>query len=382
MIGVPSERWGETPLAVVVLREGASATAEEIIAHCRDRMAHFKAPTRVEFAAALPRTANRQAQEVRVARNTLAGIRGGRAPDQLDDRRDACRRYSGPTGPPSTTRSFGRGYPLLLFAPGGVNSEIAFWPNSAVNPIRDFADEFMVIGMDQRHAGRSPAPAAAFSYDLTVGDQLAVLDDLGIERAHVMGGCIGVAYNLRIIQAAPGRISAAVCQDPVGVDASTSLQVFQDMFAPTLALARTKGVAAVVEAAMTGVWFVENNAAGPFQRRIHDDPAFRAQILAMSDAEYIAVIEDFVAGIWPPDEPLFLRRRGMAQELSGPAAGPARQRSLPPNWHLPPHLRARSSGRVFGRRLPLAGEAARHDRRDPRVPARARGLVRARLPGF
>ena len=200
---------------------------------------------------------------------------------------------------------FGRGYPLLLFAPGGVNSEIAFWPNSAVNPIRDFADEFMVIGMDQRHAGRSPAPATAFNYDLTVGDQLAVLDDLGIERAHVMGGCIGVAYNLRIIQAAPGRISAAVCQDPVGVDASTSLQVFQDMFAPTLALARSKGVAAVVEAAMTGVWFVENNAAGPFQRRIHDDPAFRGQILAMSDAEYIALIGDFVAGIWPPDEPLF-----------------------------------------------------------------------------
>ncbi len=200
---------------------------------------------------------------------------------------------------------FGRGYPLLLFAPGGVNSEIAFWPNSAVNPIRDFAGEFMVIGMDQRHAGRSPAPAAAFSYDLAAGDQLAVLDDLGIERAHVMGGCIGVAYNLRIIQAAPGRISAAVCQDPVGVDASTSLRVFQEMFAPTLALARTKGVEAVVDAAMTGVWFVENNAAGPFQRRIHDDPAFRAQILAMSDAEYIALIEDFVAGIWPPDEPLF-----------------------------------------------------------------------------
>ena len=57
VIGVPSERWGETPLAVVVLREGAAATAEEIIAHCRDRMAHFKAPTRVEFVAALPRTA-------------------------------------------------------------------------------------------------------------------------------------------------------------------------------------------------------------------------------------------------------------------------------------------------------------------------------------
>ena len=200
---------------------------------------------------------------------------------------------------------FGQGYPLLLFAPGGVNSEIAFWANSAVNPIRDFADEFMVIGMDQRHAGQSPAPAAPFSYALTVADQLAVLDDLGIERTHVMGGCIGVAYDLRIIQEAPARISAAVCQDPVGVDASTSLAVFQEMFAATLSVAGTKGVEAVVEAAMTGVWFVENNAAGPFARRIHDDPAFRTEILAMSNDAYITLIEAYVAGIWPADEPLF-----------------------------------------------------------------------------
>jgi pimeloyl-ACP methyl ester carboxylesterase len=200
---------------------------------------------------------------------------------------------------------FGQGYPLLLFAPGGVNSEIAFWDHSAVNPIRDFADEFMVIGMDQRHAGQSPAPAEPFSYDLTVGDQLAVLDDLGVERAHVMGGCIGVAYNLRVVKEAPSRISAAVCQDPVGVDDSTSIDVFNDMFAATLAVARSSGVKAVVEAAMTGVWFVENNAAGPFARRIHDDAVFRDEILGMSDAEYVALIEAFIAGIWPPDKPLF-----------------------------------------------------------------------------
>ena len=57
VIGLPSERWGETPVAVLVLREGESASAEEIIRHCRERMAHFKAPTRVEFVDTLPRTA-------------------------------------------------------------------------------------------------------------------------------------------------------------------------------------------------------------------------------------------------------------------------------------------------------------------------------------
>ena len=45
---------------------------------------------------------------------------------------------------------FGSGYPFLLLAPGGVNSQIEFWEHSAVNAITEFSDEFMVIGMDQR----------------------------------------------------------------------------------------------------------------------------------------------------------------------------------------------------------------------------------------
>jgi long-chain acyl-CoA synthetase len=55
VIGVPDERWGETPKAVVVLVEGSPATADDIIAYCRTQMAGFKCPTSVDFVAALPR---------------------------------------------------------------------------------------------------------------------------------------------------------------------------------------------------------------------------------------------------------------------------------------------------------------------------------------
>ena len=57
MIGVPSEQWGETPLALIVPREGVTVTTEEIVAHCREQMAHFKTPRRIEFVEELPRTA-------------------------------------------------------------------------------------------------------------------------------------------------------------------------------------------------------------------------------------------------------------------------------------------------------------------------------------
>jgi long-chain acyl-CoA synthetase len=55
VIGVPSERWGETVKAIVVAAPGASPTAEELIEHCRDRVARYKCPTSVDFADALPR---------------------------------------------------------------------------------------------------------------------------------------------------------------------------------------------------------------------------------------------------------------------------------------------------------------------------------------
>jgi long-chain acyl-CoA synthetase len=55
VIGVPSSRWGETPVAFVVRRPGFQLTADELIAFCRQRLAHYKCPARVEWTGALPR---------------------------------------------------------------------------------------------------------------------------------------------------------------------------------------------------------------------------------------------------------------------------------------------------------------------------------------
>jgi fatty-acyl-CoA synthase len=56
IVACPDEKWGEVPKAYVGLKPGMTATEEELIAWCRDRLSHFKCPKLVEFTT-LPRTA-------------------------------------------------------------------------------------------------------------------------------------------------------------------------------------------------------------------------------------------------------------------------------------------------------------------------------------
>jgi acyl-CoA synthetase (AMP-forming)/AMP-acid ligase II len=55
VVGRPDERWGEVPVAFVVLRAGQSATADELIAHCAGQLAKYKVPKGITFLEALPR---------------------------------------------------------------------------------------------------------------------------------------------------------------------------------------------------------------------------------------------------------------------------------------------------------------------------------------
>ena len=62
VVAQPDPKWGETPCAFVELKPGASATAEELIEHCRGRLAHFKAPKAV-VVGPLPKTSTGKIQK-------------------------------------------------------------------------------------------------------------------------------------------------------------------------------------------------------------------------------------------------------------------------------------------------------------------------------
>ena len=73
VVGLPHEKWGEAPYAFVVLKPGASTSSEDLRAHCRAKLAHFKVPHGFTFVPELPRTATGKIQKY-VLRNNRPNI--------------------------------------------------------------------------------------------------------------------------------------------------------------------------------------------------------------------------------------------------------------------------------------------------------------------
>jgi fatty-acyl-CoA synthase len=76
VVGIPHPHWGERPKAFVTLNEGSTATAEELMAFCRGRLAHYKCPDVIEFGP-LPKTSTGKVQKFRLRDREWTG-QGGR----------------------------------------------------------------------------------------------------------------------------------------------------------------------------------------------------------------------------------------------------------------------------------------------------------------
>ena len=121
------------------------------------------------------------------------------------------------------------GDPVLLIAPGGMRSANDVWNGVVWNPRVRLAADHRLIGMDQRNAGRSTAPVSGDDgWPTYRGDQLGLLDHLGIERCHLVGMCIGGPYIVGLLRAAPERFASAVLLQPVGIEGNRP--AFYEMF--------------------------------------------------------------------------------------------------------------------------------------------------------
>ena len=113
----------------------------------------------------------------------------------------------------------GEGPPVLLIAPGGLDSNVSKWAMSPWHPVDQLQTSFTTIAMDQRNSGGSFGPVSAGDgWGTHLADQLGLLDHLGIEKAHFLGMCIGGPYIANVMKQAPERVLSAVLLQPVGID--------------------------------------------------------------------------------------------------------------------------------------------------------------------
>ena len=123
-------------------------------------------------------------------------------------------------------QTFGNGFPVLLFAPGGLRSRMEMWPAPPGGPPRPWVDwttalpeaGFTAVAMDQRNAGGSRTDIKAdHGWHTYAADHIALMDHLNFEKFHVLGGCIGGSFCLKAVEMAPHRVTSAVLQNPIGL---------------------------------------------------------------------------------------------------------------------------------------------------------------------
>jgi 3-oxoadipate enol-lactonase len=173
----------------------------------------------------------------------------------------------------------GEGDPLLLIM--GLGADSTGW----ILQRKPFAERYQVIVFDNRGVGRSSCPPPPFSTEQMAGDALAVLDAVGIERAHVLGVSLGGAIAQHVALRAPERVRSLILA-ATWAGPSVWRSRVRDV---QLAVARTAGREALITLRMLFVFspllFNDNpQLADLIQKTLLESPATLEGYLAQVDA--------------------------------------------------------------------------------------------------
>ena len=137
----------------------------------------------------------------------------------------------------------GDGPPLLMYAPGGFDATIEKWTTQGVYAriklLEHLPKKYRCIVFDRRECGHSGGRVEAVTWQHYALQGKRLLEKLGIERAHVMGGCMGVSCVMAFAVAYPQATQSMLCWWPVG-GAKYRIKA-HERFAQHLAFVRASG---------------------------------------------------------------------------------------------------------------------------------------------
>ena len=197
-------------------------------------------------------------------------------------------------GIPTRYEVVGSGPPLLLYAPGGFDATIEKWSSLGVYARVKLMDHLpracTCIVFDRRECGQSGGRVEAVTWADYVAQGRGLLDHLKIERALLMGGCMGCSPVFAFAAAHPERVLGMVLWWPVG--GPKYRMKGRQRFADHLAFVRENGLAAVVDLVRReGKAFGAEPRGGPWASVIRHDAAFAASYAKLDREGYLAIVE-------------------------------------------------------------------------------------------
>ena len=187
----------------------------------------------------------------------------------------------------------GSGPPLLMYAPGGFDVTLEKWTTLGVYARIKLLDhlpaKYTCIAFDRRETGQSGGRVERVTWGDYVAQGKGLLDHLGIDKAHLIGGCMGCCPVTAFAVAHPKTVLSMILYWPVG---GARFRLNSHMrFARHLAFITENGLAAVVSLVKShDKGFGPDPRGGPWCSVIRNDTAFAEAYAALDVEDYKLIV--------------------------------------------------------------------------------------------
>ncbi|HTU72409.1 MAG TPA: alpha/beta hydrolase [Trebonia sp.] len=187
----------------------------------------------------------------------------------------------------------GDGPPLLMFSPGGFSATAANWTSFSIYArlglLEQLARSYTCVLFDRRESGASGGRVERITWADYAAQGKGLLDLLGIERAHLMGGCVGCSVAAVFATRWPQATASMVLYSPAGGARYRIAQ--QERFARHLAYLAEHGVASLPALALsTTEGFTRDPRLGPWASVMRSDSRFADDFGRQDQARYASLV--------------------------------------------------------------------------------------------
>jgi pimeloyl-ACP methyl ester carboxylesterase len=198
----------------------------------------------------------------------------------------------------------GTGAPLLMFSPGGFDATLEKWTDlgvyARIKSLDQLSRKYTCIIFDRRETGQSGGRVERITWTHYMQQGRGLLDHLNIDRAHIMGGCMGCCPALAFAVAHAGATLSLMLFWPVG-GAKYRINGHR-RFGEHLAYVKQHGLEQVVSLALGGARsFGEDPRGGPWVSVLRRDPAFADSYVRQDVERYMNLVAGMVRTLFDRD---------------------------------------------------------------------------------